>query len=159
MPGKEPKTSMSDLFYMEKAYEQALEAYESNETPIGCVIVHDDKIISSGYNLRNTKKNPLYHAELIAINEAAGYFNDWRLEGAVIYVTVEPCPMCTGAIIQSRIKRLVYGTENRKAGCAGSIINLFEQPGLNHKVEITSGVMRTETSELMSRFFEQLRKR
>lgn len=148
-----------DIEFMQKAYEQAQIAFNANETPIGCVIVYDGNIIGSGYNLRNTKKNPLYHAELIAINEAAAYIGDWRLEGTVIYVTVEPCPMCAGAIVQSRIKRLVYGAENKKAGFAGSVINIFEQKGLNHKVEITAGVMREESSALMSSFFEDLRKR
>jgi tRNA(adenine34) deaminase len=150
---------MCDAVFMQKAYEQALEAYFSDETPIGCVIEYGGKIIGSGYNLRNTKKNPLCHAEIAAINEAAGYMGDWRLEGATIYVTVEPCPMCAGAIVQARIKRLVYGTENKKAGFAGSVINLFDLPGLNHKVEVTGGVMREQTSKLMSAFFEALRGR
>ncbi|MDR1689481.1 MAG: tRNA adenosine(34) deaminase TadA [Clostridiales bacterium] len=150
---------MCDMTFMQKAYEQALKAYENDETPIGCVIEYEGKIIGSGYNLRNTKKNPLCHAEIAAINEASQYLGDWRLEGTTIYVTVEPCPMCAGAIVQARIKRLVYGAENKKAGCAGSVINLFELSGLNHRVEVTGGVMREETSKLMSLFFEGLRNR
>jgi len=158
LSGTGRKRQTDDIFFMEKAYEQAQRAYKEMETPIGCVIVYEDKIIGSGRNLRNTKKNPLYHAEIIAINEAAAFLGDWRLEGTTIYVTVEPCPMCAGAIIQARIKRLVFGALNKKAGCAVSIVNLFEQQGLNHMVEVTGGCLGEKTAALMSGFFEDLRK-
>ena len=142
---------------MSKAYEQARIAYEKNETPIGCVIVYNNEIIGRGHNMRNAKKNSLYHAELIAINEASGFIGDWRLEDAVIFVTVEPCPMCAGAIIQARIKEAVFGAENKKAGCAGSVTDLFSVRGFNHSVIVTRGIMKDECSGLMSRFFSELR--
>jgi len=144
-------------FYMSKAYEQALVAYEKKETPIGCVIVYNDAIIGRGRNMRNEKKNALCHAELIAINEASFILGDWRLEGAIIFVTVEPCPMCAGAILQARIKELVYGAANKKAGCCGGVMNLFEERGFNHSVIVSGGVMKEECASLMSRFFGELR--
>jgi len=151
--------SDDDVFYMKRALKQALKAYNAGETPIGCVITYNDEVIAAARNRRNAKKNPLCHAELLAIKKAARIIGDWRLEGACIYVTIEPCPMCAGAIIQSRIKRLVYGAENKKAGSAGSVVNLFDGPVFNHKVEVVSGVMREEAAELMSRFFDNLRKK
>ena len=145
-------------YYMSKAYEQALQAFKLNETPIGCVIVQNNDIIGRGSNMRNTKKNALYHAELIAINEACEKTGDWRLEDSIIFVTIEPCPMCAGAIIQARFKELVFGAPNKKAGCAGSVINIFNESGFNHRVMVTGGVMADECAALMSRFFSELRK-
>ena len=126
-----------DEFFMQEAIKEALKAQEINEVPIGAVIVHKGEIIGRGYNQRNSKKNPLYHAEISAINEAARVIGDWRIEECTMYVTVEPCPMCAGAIVQARIRRVVIGAMNPKAGCAGSIINLLQMDGFNHKVEIT----------------------
>ena len=118
--------------YMKIALQEAKKAYDSNEVPIGCVIVYNDEIIGRGANMRITDKNVLSHAEIIAINEACGFMGDWRLEDCTLYVTVEPCPMCAGAIVQARIKKVVFGAENPKAGCAGSIVNLLQNDNFNH---------------------------
>ena len=138
---------------------QAKKAYDKLETPIGCVIVHEDKIIARGYNKRNMKKNTLAHAEILAINKASKVLGDWRLEDCTMYVTLEPCPMCAGAIVQARIPHVVIGSMNPKAGCAGSVLNLLQQDGLNHQVEITKGVLAEECSGLMTSFFRELRKK
>lgn len=149
----------SDESFMKQAVKQAKKAYDKLETPIGCVIVHEDKIIARGYNKRNIKKNTLAHAEILAINKASKVLGDWRLEDCTMYVTLEPCPMCAGAIVQARIPRVVIGSMNPKAGCAGSVLNLLQQDGLNHQVEITKGVLAEECSGLMTSFFRELRKK
>ena len=148
----------SDESFMKQAVKQAKKAYDKLETPIGCVIVHEDKIIARGYNKRNMKKNTLAHAEILAINKASKVLGDWRLEDCTMYVTLEPCPMCAGAIVQARIPRVVIGSMNPKAGCAGSVLNLLQQDGLNHQVEVTKGVLAEECSGLMTSFFRELRK-
>ena len=150
---------ISDESFMKQAVKQAKKAYDKLETPIGCVIVHEDKIIARGYNKRNMKKNTLAHAEILAINKASKVLGDWRLEDCTMYVTLEPCPMCAGAIVQARIPRVVIGSMNPKAGCAGSVLNLLQQDGLNHQVEITKGVLAEECSGLMTSFFRELRKK
>ena len=149
----------SDESFMKQAVKQAKKAYDKLETPIGCVIVHEDKIIARGYNKRNMKKNTLAHAEILAINKASKVLGDWRLEDCTMYVTLEPCPMCAGAIVRARIPRVVIGSMNPKAGCAGSVLNLLQQDGLNHQVEITKGVLAEECSGLMTSFFRELRKK
>ena len=149
----------SDESFMKQAVKQAKKAYDKLETQIGCVIVHEDKIIARGYNKRNMKKNTLAHAEILAINKASKVLGDWRLEDCTMYVTLEPCPMCAGAIVQARIPRVVIGSMNPKAGCAGSVLNLLQQDGLNHQVEITKGVLAEECSGLMTSFFRELRKK
>lgn len=149
----------SDESFMKQAVKQAKKAYDKLETPIGCVIVREDKIIARGYNKRNMKKNTLAHAEILAINKASKVLGDWRLEDCTMYVTLEPCPMCAGAIVQARIPRVVIGSMNPKAGCAGSVLNLLQQDGLNHQVEITKGVLAEECSGLMTSFFRKLRKK
>ena len=149
----------SDESFMKQAVKQAKKAYDKLETPIGCVIVYEDKIIARGYNKRNMKKNTLAHAEILAINKASKVLGDWRLEDCTMYVTLEPCPMCAGAIVQARIPRVVMGSMNPKAGCAGSVLNLLQQDGLNHQVEITKGVLAEECSGLMTSFFRELRKK
>lgn len=149
----------TDEQFMKEAVRQAKKAYAKDETPIGCVIVYEGKIIARGYNLRNDKKNALAHAEIRAIHKASKVIGDWRLEDCTMYVTLEPCPMCAGAIVQARIKRVVIGSSNPKAGCAGSVINLLQMDGLNHKVEITRGVLEEECSHMMSGFFRELRLR
>ncbi len=149
----------SDESFMKQAVKQAKKAYDKLETPIGCVIVHEDKIIARGYNKRNMKKNTLAHAEILAINKASKVLGDWRLEDCTMYVTLEPCPMCAGAIVQARIPRVVIGSMNPKAGCAGSVLNLLQQDGLNHQVEITKGVLAEKCSGLMTSFFRELRKK
>lgn len=149
----------SDESFMKQAVKQAKKAYDKLETPIGCVIVHEDKIIARGYNKRNMKKNTLAHAEILAINKASKVLGDWRLEDCTMYVTLEPCPMCAGAIVQARIPHVVIGSMNPKAGCAGSVLNLLQQDGLNHQVEVTKGVLAEECSGLMTSFFRELRKK
>ena len=144
-------------YYMQKAYEQAKKAYLIDEVPIGCVIVYNGKIIGKGYNKRNSKKNSLFHAEIEAINEACEFIGDWRLEDCTLFVTVEPCPMCAGAIVQARVKEVVFGTRNKKAGCCGSVLDILNCDGLNHQVDVTEGIMQEKCSSLMSDFFKQKR--
>ena len=148
-----------DEKYMKQAIKQAKKAYALDEVPIGCVIVAGDKIIARGYNRRNTDKNPLAHAELSAIRKASKKTGDWRLEECTMYVTLEPCQMCAGAIVQSRMKRVVIASMNAKAGCAGSVLNLLQMQQFNHQVEITKGVLQEECSEMLSSFFRELRER
>ena len=145
--------------YMKEAIRQAKKAYALDEVPIGCVIVQDGKIIARGYNRRNTDKNTLAHAELTAIRKASKKTGDWRLEDCTMYVTLEPCQMCAGAIVQARIDRVVMGSRNAKAGCAGSVINLLQMSEFNHQVELEEGVLQEECSALMSGFFRELRER
>lgn len=150
---------MNDEKYMKEAIKQARKAEKLGEVPIGCVIVHQEKIIGRGYNRRKTDKNTLSHAELNAIRKASKVMGDWRLEDCTLYVTLEPCQMCSGAIVQARIPRVVMGCMNPKAGCAGSILNLLQVPRFNHQAEITAGVLEEECSRLLTDFFAGLRKR
>ena len=142
---------------MFEAFTQAKKAEKVEDVPIGCVMVFDGQIIARGYNKRNKKKSTLCHAEIEAIGRATKKIGDWRLDNCTMYVTLEPCPMCAGAIVQARIKRVVIGAMNPKAGCAGSIVNLLQMDGFNHKVEITTGIYEKECSELMKNFFAKLR--
>ena len=148
-----------DIKYMKEAINEAKKAVESGEVPIGCVIVYKNEIIGKGHNLRNSKKNPLCHAEISAINEAAEFIGDWRLEDCTLYVTVEPCPMCAGAIVQARIPRVVFGTKNAKAGCAGSILNILNEPRFNHQVQVESGILQEECAKPMIEYFKKFRKK
>ena len=145
--------------YMKEALKQAKKAYALGEVPIGCVIVYEDKIIARGYNRRNTDKNTLAHAEITAINRASKKMGDWRLEDCTLYVTLEPCQMCAGAIVQSRITNVVMGCMNPKAGCGGSVLNILEMPEFNHQVNVTRGVMEEECSQILQDFFKELRVR
>ncbi len=145
--------------YMKQAIKQAHKAYLLNEVPIGCVIVHNNKIIARGYNRRNTDKNTLSHAELTAIKKAGKSLSDWRLEECEMYVTLEPCQMCAGAIVQARIPKIYIGSMNPKAGCAGSIINLLQMKEFNHQTEIITGILEEECSEILKKFFSELRKK
>lgn len=147
----------TDEKYMKEAIRQAKKAYAIGEVPIGCVIVHDGKIIGRGYNRRTIDKNTLAHAELMAIKKASKKLEDWRLEECTMYVTLEPCQMCSGAIVQSRMTRVVVGCMNPKAGCAGSILNLLQMEEFNHQVELTTGVLEEECSQMMKTFFKELR--
>ena len=147
----------TDEKYMKEALKQAKRAYRLGEVPIGCVIVYQDKIIGRGYNKRNTKKTTLAHAEITAIDKASKKMGDWRLEDCTIYITLEPCQMCSGAIVQARIKRAVIGAMNPKAGCAGSILNILQMEEFNHQVEITTGVLEEECSAILQKFFKELR--
>lgn len=143
--------------FMKEAIRQAKKAYALREVPIGCVIVYEGKIIARGYNRRNTDKNTTSHAEINAIRKASKKLGDWRLEGCTLYVTLEPCQMCAGAIVQARIDKVVIGSMNPKAGCAGSVLNLLEMDGFNHKVEVERGVLEEECSTMLSGFFKELR--
>lgn len=145
-------------YYMKEAILQARKALQINEVPIGAIIVYKDEIIARGYNMRNTLKNVLGHAEIIAINEASKYIGDWRLEECEMYITLEPCPMCAGAIVQARIPKVIFGARNAKAGCAGSILNLLKQDKLNHQVEIVEGILADESSKMLKDFFKEFRK-
>ena len=143
--------------YMKEALKQAKKAYALDEVPIGCVIVHQDNIIARGYNRRNTDKNSLAHAETIALRKACKKIGDWRLEECTLYVTLEPCQMCAGAIVQARVPQVVMGSMNPKAGCAGSVINILEMPEFNHQVQVTRGILEEECSEMLTSFFKELR--
>ncbi len=148
-----------DEKYMKEAIRQARKAYALGEVPIGCVIVYQDKIIGRGYNRRNTDKNTLAHAEITAINKASKKMKDWRLEECTLYVTLEPCQMCAGAIVQARITETVIGAMNPKAGCGGSILNILEMPEFNHQVVVRRGILQEECTGLLKAFFKELRER
>lgn len=148
-----------DEKYMREAVRQARKAYALGEVPIGCVIVYQDRIIGRGYNRRNTDKSTLSHAEITAIRKASKEMGDWRLEECTLYVTLEPCQMCSGAIVQARIPRVVMGCRNEKAGCAGSVLNILQEPRFNHQVEVTEGVLGDECSNMLKEFFKELRQR
>ena len=153
-----PRLRMTDdERYMKEAMKQARKAYALGEVPIGCVIVHEGKIIGRGYNRRNTDKNTLAHAEITAINRASKIIGDWRLEECILYVTLEPCQMCAGAIVQARIPKVVMACMNPKAGCAGSVLNILDMPQFNHQVEMTKGILEEECSCMLKEFFVELR--
>lgn len=143
--------------YMRQAIRLAKKAEANGDVPIGCVIVYEGKVIARGYNRRNVDKTTLAHAEILAIKKASRVIGDWRLEGCTMYVTLEPCQMCAGAIVQARIPKVVIGCMNAKAGCAGSIINLLDMKQFNHRVEVERGVLGDECSAMMSTFFANLR--
>lgn len=145
--------------FMREAIKQAKKAYAIDEVPIGCVIVYEGKIIARGYNRRTTDKNTLSHAELNAIRKASKKLGDWRLDDCEMYVTLEPCQMCAGAIVQARIKRVYIGCMNPKAGCAGSVLNLLQVEKFNHQVEIETGILEEECSGMIKEFFRELRKK
>lgn len=148
-----------DEKYMVIAMEEAEKARAMGEVPIGAIIVHEDKVIGRGHNIRETTQQTLSHAELLAIQEANEVIGSWRLEDCTLYVTLEPCAMCAGAIVQSRIKRVVYGATDPKAGCAGTLMNLLTEERFNHQVEVITGVLQMECSDMLRDFFKMLRKR
>lgn len=154
---KEDVYTQDDIKYMKEAIKQAKKAWKLTEVPIGCVIVYNDKIIGRGYNRRNTDKTTLGHAEITAIKRASKIMGDWRLEDCTLYVTLEPCQMCAGAIVQARIPRVVIGSMNPKAGCAGSILNLLDMQQFNHRCDVVRGVMKQECSDMLTTFFKELR--
>lgn len=147
-----------DEKYMRQAIRLAKKAGDNGDVPIGCIIVYQGKVIGRGYNRRNKDKSPLAHAEIMAIKKASKIIGDWRLEECRMYVTLEPCQMCSGAIVQARIPEIVIGCMNPKAGCAGSIINILDMPAFNHQVSITRGVCQKDCSEMLKEFFKNLRK-
>ena len=147
-----------DIEFMKLALEQAKKAYKKDEVPIGAVIVCNDKVVAKGFNIREKRNDPTGHAEIVAVKKACKKRRSWRLEDCTIYVTVEPCSMCAGALLWTRIKRIVFGAFDAKGGALGSSYNLFEQKNLNHKAEITSGVLEEECSKIMKDFFKTKRK-
>ncbi len=148
---------MTDEFFMQEALYEAQKAYDINEVPIGAIVVMQGEVIGRGYNRRNTDKDPFAHGEMMAIKEASLAVGDWRLEDCTLYVTLEPCPMCAGAIVQSRIPRVVIGAPNYKSGSAGTIINILKVEQFNHQVDINYGVLEEACSELIKSFFKNLR--
>ena len=153
------KVLTEDEKYMKEALKEAKKAYRLGEVPIGCVIVYEGKIIGRGYNRRNTDKTTLAHAEISAIKKASKIIKDWRLEGCTLYVTLEPCQMCSGAVIQARIDRVVMGSMNPKAACGGSLLNILENESFNHQALVTRGILEDECSEILTQFFKELRVR
>ena len=151
------KAKRRDEKYMKLALKEAKKARDINEVPIGCVIVRDDKVIGKGYNKRNTDKNVLSHAELIAIKQACKKTGDWRLEDCTMYITLEPCQMCAGAMVQARLQRAVIGSMNPKAGCGGSVLNILQMAEFNHQVDVERGVLEEECSGILTEFFADLR--
>ncbi|MNZ66452.1 tRNA-specific adenosine deaminase [compost metagenome] len=148
-----------DQAWMQEAITEARKAEQIGEVPIGAIIVKDNEIIGRGYNLRETRFDPTAHAEMVAIRDACDRLGAWRLLDCTLYVTLEPCPMCAGAIVQSRIKRVVYGTSDPKAGCAGTLMNLLQEPRFNHETELTSGILQHDCAALLTQFFRRLRER
>ena len=149
---------MDDEIFMQEALKEAQIAFGLDEVPIGCIITCEGEIIGRGHNRRVIEKNVLYHAEMIAIDEACRRIGDWRLEGCRLYVTIEPCPMCAGAILQARIPVVVYGAKNPKAGCAGSVLNMLDDARFNHRAEVVAGVCEEESAVLMKEFFRKFRR-
>ncbi|WP_270167157.1 tRNA adenosine(34) deaminase TadA [Paenibacillus sp. SYP-B4298] len=150
-------TETEDIKWMKEAIAEAYKAEAIREVPIGAVIVKNGEIIGRGHNLRETTCNPASHAEMVAIVQASQQLQAWRLLDCTLYVTLEPCPMCAGAIVQSRIGRVVYGTPDPKAGCAGTLMNLLQEPRFNHEAEVVSGVLQEECSAMLTQFFRRLR--
>jgi tRNA(adenine34) deaminase len=146
-----------DQRYMQIAIEQAHTAQENGDVPIGAVIIYQNQIIGKAYNQREQLKDPTAHAEIIALTQAAAYLESWRLNDCTIYVTLEPCPMCAGALVLARIKRLVYGCDDPKTGSVKSLYNIVQDQRLNHRLEVTSGVLADECSELLQDFFQRRR--
>jgi tRNA(adenine34) deaminase len=150
---------MNDIYFMKIALEEAKKALDKSETPVGAIVVKDDEIISRSHNLRESLQDPTAHAELLAIKDASEKLGRWRLTDCTIYVTLEPCAMCSGAMILARVKRLVYGASDPKAGTAGSLMNLLSHEKLNHQVEVESGILAKECGEILSDFFSSRRRR
>ncbi|ASF37646.1 tRNA-specific adenosine deaminase [Halobacillus halophilus] len=147
----------NDEHYMQLAIQEAKKAEAEGEVPIGAVIVHHDEVIARGYNQRESSQLASSHAEFIAIERANGVIGSWRLEDCTLYVTLEPCPMCTGAILQSRIPRVVYGAKDPKAGCAGTLMNLLEDDRFNHRAEVVPGLLEDMCGQLLTDFFRKIR--
>lgn len=148
---------MNDQEWMQQALQEAEKALALGEVPIGAVVVRSGQVLGRGHNLRETRRDPLAHAEILALGRAARRVGDWRLEGADLYVTVEPCPMCAGALLQARIRRVVYGTVNPRVGAAGTRLNLADYPGLDHQAMVVGGVLDEGARQLLRRFFQDRR--
>jgi tRNA(adenine34) deaminase len=154
---RENQLMNSNELYMQEAYIEALKAYKKNEVPIGCVIVHNNKIIARAHNLRNTKRNSLYHAEVLAINKACKKLNKWILDDCTIYVTMEPCIMCAGTILQSRMKKVVYGIPQTRYGCVDTMMHLFTDFDFNNTPIVEKGILEEEIKNLVQQFFKEMR--
>lgn len=152
-------TMEKDIEFMKQALIEAEKAFTLDEAPIGAVIVYKEQVIGRGHNRRNTDKNALAHAEVMAINEACKHIKDWRLEECTIYITLEPCPMCSGAIVQARLPRVVFGARSPKAGFGGSVLNILQMDELNHRCEVVEGVCEEEASQLLKIYFKQMRQK
>ncbi|MBI1904206.1 MAG: nucleoside deaminase [Planctomycetia bacterium] len=144
-------------FFMRQALREAQAALAADEAPVGAVIVHGDRVVASAHNQRETLRDPTAHAEMIAITQAAQAIGSWRLDDCALYVTLEPCPMCAGAIVQARVPLVVFGAADPKAGAAGSLMNLLCDPRLNHRAQVIPGVLAAECGEILTRFFQQQR--
>ncbi|MGD6964785.1 tRNA adenosine(34) deaminase TadA [Fictibacillus phosphorivorans] len=153
------ETLEKDEYYMELALEEAQKAADIGEVPIGAILVMDDRIVARAHNLREAEQRAIAHAELLAIDEACRELDAWRLEGATLYVTLEPCAMCSGAIVLSRVSRVVYGAVDPKGGCAGTLMNLLQEDRFNHQCEVVTGVKGEECGQILSSFFKKLRDR
>ena len=147
----------NDEYFMKEDIKEAKKEYQKNEVPVGAVVVKNNEIVARGHNIKETKKDTTKHAEIIAIQKASKKMNAWRLEDCTMYVTLEPCTMCAGAIIQARLKRLIIGTMDKKTGACGSVLNLIDDYEFNHKVELKTGIMETECRQIMKDFFKELR--
>lgn len=143
--------------FMQEALAEARKCFLHDDVPVGCVIVKNDEIIARAYNTRIKNKNTICHCEITAISKACEVLGDWRLDDCIMYVTLEPCPMCAGAIVQARMKKVVIGTKNKKAGCCGSVINLLQNEGFNHRVDVEYDIMQKECSNILVDFFRELR--
>lgn len=154
-----PESNRSHEYWMEQAIAEARKAEELGEVPIGAVIVLGDRIVGRGYNLRESSRDGTAHAEMLAIHEASNTLGAWRLLHCRLYVTLEPCPMCSGAIVQCRVPEVIYGASDPKAGCAGTLMNLLQEPRFNHRTEVLSGVLEEECASLLTNFFRKLRKK
>ena len=154
-----PSYQQRDAHWMHQALLEAKKAAALGEIPVGAVIVRDEQVIARAHNRRELDQDALAHAEVLCIQQACRVLNSWRLSGCTLYVTLEPCPMCSGAIINSRLDRVVYGAKDDKAGCAGSVLNLLKEPGFNHQAQVVTGILEEECSEMMSGFFTELRKK
>jgi tRNA(adenine34) deaminase len=146
-----------DRRYMQKAIDLARQAWESEDVPVGALVVRDERVIGRGYNQREKLNDPTAHAEMLALTAAAEYLGQWRLEGCTLYVTLEPCPMCAGALVLSRVERLVYGASDPKAGACGSLFDITQDVRLNHQVETVAGVLAEPSAELLREFFRYRR--
>lgn len=148
---------MDNIFFMNKALEQANKAYKKNEVPVGAIVVKDEKIIASAYNKRETRQNALYHAEILAINKACKKLKSFRLDTCTMYVTLEPCPMCSGAIVNARLKKVYYGCPDLNYGCCGSKYNFLQDKNFEHLVDVEGGILKDECSTLIKNFFVEVR--
>ena len=150
---------MNDLFFMKEAVAEAQKAYDLKEAPVGAIAIHQGTIVARAHNIRETKNDPLGHAELVLLRKLAHKYKNWRVLGVTLYVTLEPCLMCMGALLQARVKRLVFGAMDPKAGACGSLYDLSKDERLNHRMEVTSGILGNECGGLLTKFFEKLRKK